>query len=531
MRPQSNKIQYFLYARKSSETEDRQVLSIDSQTDELKKIATQEGLTIVRIFTEARSAKEPGRPIFNEMLERIKKGEADGILCWKLDRLARNPIDGAEISWWLQRGAIKHIQTYGRSYYPTDNVLMMSVEFGMANQFIIDLSTNVKRGLRKKAEMGCYPTHAPVGYINNPLKTKGSRDIVKDEGRFALLRKMFEMVHSGTHTPPKVLKMASSEWGFTMPNGKPMARSTFYRILTDPFYYGRYEYPKGSGEWYQGTHEPLITETEYDRVQILLGRRGNPRPKTHVFAFTGLMRCGECGCTITAEEKVKRQKNGNIHHYIYYHCTKRKNTSCSQGSIEVKELEAQILHLLGTIEIPQEFYEWALEVIKSENIRESEIRGVSLENQRHAYDACTKRIDSLIDMRANEEITQEEFLAKKNTILKEKERLHAILTDTDEKTTGWLERAEKLFTFARDAAQSFNGGTTQVKRNILTALGSNLTLKDEKLSVVLHDSLSPIIRCAAEVKNIHARLEPPNTAMDKKEIERLYAQSPTLLPG
>ena len=130
------KIKYFLYARKSSESEDRQVESISSQVDVLKKLAEERNLEIVDVLTEAKSAKAPGRPVFNKMLERIGKEEADGIICWKTDRLFRNPVDFGTISWMLQNSIIKHIQCSDRSYYPEDNVLLMSVEQGMANQFI-----------------------------------------------------------------------------------------------------------------------------------------------------------------------------------------------------------------------------------------------------------------------------------------------------------------------------------------------------------------------------------------------------------
>jgi len=147
MNNKEEKIKYFIYARKSSESEDRQVQSIQDQVDELQKLAKNSDLTVVNIFSESWSAKAPDRPVFNEMLERIKNGEANGILCWKLNRLARNPIDGGTISWMLQEGLIQYIQTYGRGYSPNDNVIMMSVEFGMANQFIRDLRVDTKRGL------------------------------------------------------------------------------------------------------------------------------------------------------------------------------------------------------------------------------------------------------------------------------------------------------------------------------------------------------------------------------------------------
>ena len=160
--------QYFLYARKSTDVEDKQVLSIEAQLSELRALARREGLEVVQEFVEKRSAQQPNRPVFNNMMARIQGGEAQGIVCWKIDRLARNPVDGGQIQWLLQNGTIAHIQTHDRAYYPTDNVLMMSMEFGMANQFIPDLSANTARGLRAKARQGHFPGDCSGGVSKRP---------------------------------------------------------------------------------------------------------------------------------------------------------------------------------------------------------------------------------------------------------------------------------------------------------------------------------------------------------------------------
>ena len=123
MKNTSAKIKYFLYARKSSESEDRQVQSIDDQINRLKKLANDLNLDIKKIYIEAKSAKKPdNRPIFDEMLQRIENNEAQGILCWQINRLSRNPIDSGKIGWLLQQGTLKSIQTIDRQYLPEDNV-------------------------------------------------------------------------------------------------------------------------------------------------------------------------------------------------------------------------------------------------------------------------------------------------------------------------------------------------------------------------------------------------------------------------
>lgn len=525
----NEKIKYFLYARKSSESEDRQMASIDSQIEELEKLAKNNNLEIVRVFSEAKSAKEPGRAVFADMLLRIKKGEANGILCWKLNRLARNPVDGGEISWLLQQGTIQSIFTYGRNYRPTDNVIVMAVELGMATKFVRDLSIDSKRGLLSKAERGWYPAYSTLGYMHNPYKQKGEKEIIKDPERFDLVRRMFDLLLTGTTTVPRIHEIATKEWGLTSKKGGRVAKSTVYRIFTDPFYYGEFEYPKGSGNWYKGKHESMITKAEYILAQKIISGKNKPRPQTHCFAFTGLIRCGECGCAITAEDKVKRQKNGNIHYYTYYHCTKRKDLPCNQKTIRLEALEEQIAQVLETFEIPEEFKEWALDILQKENVTAFESQRVIQKNNQKEYEDCITKIDALIDMRASKEITLEEFQTKKQKLIKEKDSLLRLLNSSDENIDNWIEKAEQIFTFAEIARYKFISGTIDDKRAVLASIGSNLLLKDRKLLNTLPKSLVAMQQMKALENKLRKRLEPLKNPLDKRKLVALYDQDPMML--
>jgi site-specific DNA recombinase len=516
---------YILYARKSTESEDRQVLSIESQIAELKDLARREGLQIVRVMQESRSAKQLGRPIFGEMIERIGRGEASGILCWKLDRLARNFVDGGQVIEMIQRGVIQHIRSFERSYYPEDNVLLMAVELGMANQFSRDLAVNVKRGMRTKAQMGWYPVQPPLGYLNSKSNEKGSNTILVDTERFPAVRRLWDMMLTGGYTPSALWRIANDELNLRTRQGLKIARSNMYRLFTNPFYYGSYEWPRGSGNWYQGKHKPMVTPEEYDRVQTILGINGRPRPKRHVFAFVGMMKCGECGLSITAESRTKIQKNGNVHNYTYYHCTK-KRAPCSQGSIEEASLNAQIIECLGSLKIPDEFHRWAMKWLQHENAKEVEIReGVRATRQR-AYDQAVRMLDRYTDMRAREELTEEEYRVKKALALKEKARCIAFLNDTDGRITSWADAFETALHFVAYAKDEFEKGDVEKRRRILLALGSNLTLKDKKLRIDLEKTLLPMQRLASAVRDIHAALEPQKDRMAAAHFERLYEESP-----
>lgn len=523
MKNNPERIQYFLYARKSSESEDRQVASIDSQIEELKSVAKREGLDVIDILSEAKTAKAPGRPIFNNMLERISKVEAQGIICWKLDRLARNPVDGGRINWMLQQGSIKHIQTYERSYYPTDNVLMMSVEFGMANQFIRDLSQNTKRGLRAKASKGWLPRNAPIGYLNNKFQERDGKAIIKDPEKFHIVKKAWNLLLEKECPVEEAYQIAVNGLGLRNKSGKKFSRSKFYEMLRNPFYYGYFHW---EGVLYRGAHEPMITREEFDKAQEIMNRKSKPRAIIHDFAFTGLVRCGECGAMITAEERTKHQKNGNTHHYTYYHCTKRKNPDCSQKRITEKEIEQQIREILGNIEIPPEFHEWAMKCIKEENEKESQGHNHILEVQHKTYEGCVRKLGALIDMRANGEITEAEFMKKKSELNEEKFKLEDLLKDTGKRIDEWVERAEALFSFAETAKKRFEKGYPEDKRQILSCLGSNLFLKDGNLSVSLQKPLLLMKEYAEGVRSIHERFEPVKNRMDKEDFEALYTQNP-----
>jgi len=521
-------IKYFIYARKSSEAEDRQVASIDAQINVLKKLAQQEGLEIVEILTEAQSAKAPGRPVFSQLLARVSQGEAQGILCWKLDRLARNPVDGGSISWMLQSGSIYHIRTHDRSYLPTDNVLMMQVEFGMANQFIRDLSVSTKRGLMAKAERGWYPTYPPIGYIHNPLKKKGEKEILPDPERFDLLREMFLSVIQG-EAVSKVLERYTKSFHLRNKQGKKISKSTLYRVLREPFFYGRFEYPKNSGQWFDGKHKPLISKQEFDLIQNRLDKPYKTREKKLSFTYRGVMVCGECGAMVTPERKTKRQKNGNVHEYIYYHCTKRKDPNCSQKSVQEYEVEEQLHEILQSISLPDDFIRWALDLIKKDN------KDHIYENMKRlsVYETKLTKVqsvlDGLIEMRAGGEISEEEFRNKRSELVKEKESLFSEIDGLKECSNDWFDRVEKIFSFTESAQKSFEEGSDQEKRELLSLLGSNLYLKDKKLTIEVKEPFIYIQKMSSILSSQSFRLEPLNNGSSTNEKEAFYASFPELL--
>lgn len=520
------KLKYFLYARKSTEQEDRQVLSIDSQKSELEALAKREKLHVVERLEESYSAKAPGREIFNAMIKRIEKGEAEGIIAWHPNRLSRNSVDTGYLVYLMDQNKLLDIRTPGQAYRNTPNdKFLLNLLCSQAKLENDNKGVDVKRGLRRKVELGWHPGPAPIGYMNTPDKMKGFKTIRKDPKMFPIIRKMFDMLLSGTYTAPRVHEIAVNQWGL-----KKLARSGFYRVLYNPFYYGWFEWPQGSGNWHKGKHEPMITREEYDRIQTLLGRGSKPKPETHTFPYTGMIRCGECGCMVTAENKTKRNKNGNVHHYIYYHCTKRKGP-CNQKCIEVKELERQVSETLGKVQPPKEFHSWAMKWLQNENGREAADRNAILANQQKNYDACLRKVDALIDMRAAGEISEEEFTRKKSILNQEKTKLHELLNDTDARVDSWLQTADNILQFATDAKEAFTERGEHARKVFLSALGSNLLLKDKIISIDTDIALLPMIFVSNPVSEKTDTFEPPKRGSTKRKSAAFGDANPIWLRG
>ena len=499
-----NSPRYFLYARKSSESEDRQVASVSSQIEELKKLAREMNLNIIEVFTEEKSAKAPGRPVFSRMIADIHNGKAEGIVCWKLDRLARNPIDGGTISWMLQQSILRHIQTFQRGYFPTDNVLMMNLEFGMANQFILDLSVNTKRGQRSKIQQGWIPHKPPVGYLNNKHNLPDLDPIYPDPYSFQVMKGLWGTLIK-TRCSIEELFAKALDVGLKQDKGFKVTRTNFYRLFHNPFYCGDILW---DGNTSPGKHKPMISRREFDMAQEIMNGRIHRKPQIHEFAFTGMIRCGECGAAITAEGHTKHQKNGNTHHYTYYRCTRKIKKDCRQPAIKLEELEAQVVKALGKITIPPLFKEWVIKQLKEENVQEIESREDAIRTYRLNLDACSRKINTLLDMRIGNEIPAEDYTAKKDSLMKEKRKYEELVSDTQAGSETWIKRAEDTFSFAVTAQERFKNGSLQDKRQILSCLGLNLLLKDKKLQISVEKCFALIQEAVPKIKSPQNRFEP-----------------------
>lgn len=345
-------IKYCLYARKSTESDEKQTLSIDSQIKEMRLLAERDELNIVDIRRESHSAKDVAqRPVFNELLSDIRLGEFDGILTWAPDRLARNAGDLGAVVDLMDQDLLKEVRTFGQTFSNSPNEKFLLMILGSQAKLENDQkSINVKRGLRAVCAMGLWPGPAPTGYI----KTKNVDDKCKvfvDPKRAPIIKKAFEKIAYENTSGRKVYNWLKHEVDFKTQNGKHLSLGNFYRLLKLPFYYGEFEYPAKSGNWYRGVHTPIISKELFQLAQQKLCAEHDFSYGSKEFAFTRIITCGSCGSGITAQEKTKRQQNGNVHHYVYYCCTKSRDRLCRQSYLREEDLVKQICNIIDEIDI------------------------------------------------------------------------------------------------------------------------------------------------------------------------------------
>ena len=458
---------YFVYCRKSSESEDRQALSIVAQISELGAISQTESLSIVDTFTESKSAKEPGREVFNEMLRRIQNGEANAILTWKLDRLARNFDDGGRLIGLLQRGVIQKIRTFEKTYLPTDNVLTIAVELGMANQYVRDLALNIQKGIREKLRRGIFIGKAPLGYYNEPRL----RTVEPHKKHFKKLKSILERFAEG-ELSLTALQRELAKVGIVGERSKrPLVLSAISRVLTNPFYYGVFRH---KGELHQGTHVPMISKETFDKIQEVLKTITRPRKhygKDKGFLFLNFAQCGACGYAITAERHVK--KSGLRFHY--YRCThKSKKQHCDDRSfIRQEKFMDEVQRNVELVSLPDEWKEKFLARIETWNAASSQDAEKQVDRLKVELELTKAKIDRLNRALTEGALEIAEFKELKNALLPEKVGIEQKIVSFQTQKFNRLEPLQNWICEANQAGKWVAEANWSKMKTFLLQVGSN----------------------------------------------------------
>src|SRR3989338_1363608 len=472
-------IKYIAYCRKSTDEKDKQVLSIESQIEELKEFAQRENLQIVKFITESKTAKIPGRVEFNQLIQLIEAGEIQGILAWHPDRLARNSIDGGQIIYLLDTGKLLDLK------FPTfwfDNTpqgkFMISMAFSEAKYYVDNLSENVKRGNRQKLRRGDWPNKAPLGYLNN----KADKTIVVDPNRAKFIAKAFRLFATGRYTYVDMRRFLSQNKVFSRA-GKPIhLDSISRRILSNPFYYGLMNF---GGELFAGNHLPLISKKLFDRCQKIVKQHSRQENSIKSgFDFLGLIKCRECGSSITAETHTKfYPRTNNTVTYTYYRCSKKKG-KCNQRYTPKKELETQMRQIIQKVSLAPTAYKKFLACLEK-NRQTAKLKSVAeINGLNNELKTIETKLDRLLNAYLDQLIDPQSYQDKKNELIQAKAGLQEKLKEINITGNSWLEP------FSNWTDQALHAWKTMRAKNngpelafMAKTVSSNLFLDNQKLLV------------------------------------------------
>lgn len=484
-----------MYLRKSSESEDRQALSLEAQEDELRTLAERVGVVVVgEPLREARSAKLAGtRPVFRSMLERIRAGEADGILCWHLNRLARNMREAGELADDVSLGVIKEIRTPTQTYSAgnSDGQLIAAFQFVMATKYVDDLSRDVKRGNRKALEHGRWPGKPKLGY----LRDRDTMELVPDPERFPIIREMWTLLLQGD-LPSDIHRYAVKVRGLSTPTrrrmgGRPLSRSSMYAMFRDPFYAGLMI---RAGQAYRGTHPPVLSWAEFRHAQRILDsrRHGTERPQRHTFTYRGLLTCGACGAGVTAKNTTNR--HGTV--YRHYFCSRKsRSDKCPEGAVREEVIEDALLRFLRDCvlsDAARAFVFEHLDALRHEQLEAAELARAAANQEVAQVDRRLVRLRTLL---IDEVIGEKEYQQDKRRLEEEGLHLHERLQRGAQDV---IEPLRRLISWLNQAPNAFAAGTDEEKRRTVQALSLNLALRDKTVHILAKKPLrllSKMPRC------------------------------------
>src|SRR3989344_2695898 len=464
------KTKFFLYARKSTEDEERQVMSIEAQLAELAEFAKRENIEIAETFIESKSAKKPGREIFNEMMSKVHESkEPIGLIAWHPDRLARNSVDGGQIIYSIDIGKIVSLRFPTFWFEPTpQGLLMLQVAFGQSKYYSDNLSDNIKRGVRQKLRRGEWLNLAPFGYINNPKV----RNIEPHPTNARVVTLAFQEYAKGSHTFISLAQFLA-DLGVVTRNGTPLAKVSIKRLLTHRAYLG---FVKHGDEWFDGNFEPIVTPALFEAVQKVLQSKERPRKRKikHDFPFTGLFRCAECSSMISAQWATG--KSG--HRYRYYRCSKKRGR-CSQPYIQEMELARQIKARLQTISLCDRYTDWMLAKVDEWNKEELSASQSEVQNLSANIKANEGCMEKLVSMYLYGDVPKEMYLTRKDVLMRSFAALQEKKKDFERGRKNWVEPLREWILDTKQADFLATSDNFSEIKSFVQKIGTNPLVRDK----------------------------------------------------
>jgi site-specific DNA recombinase len=464
-----------VYARVSSKEQEKEGFSIPAQLKLLKEYAAAQSFAVVEEYVDVETAKQTGRTAFGEMVAYLKAHPSIRvILVEKTDRLYRNlkdwvTVDELDVEMHFPKEGVV-LSRESRS----SEKFMHGIKVLMAKNYIDNLSEEARKGMQEKAEQGIWPTVAPLGY-RNVAGSDGKKIIEPDPKSAPIIARMFEWYATGALSLKEAAEKARAAGLVYRKSGAAVPVSTVHTTLRNRLYTGEFEW---NGHLYMGKHEPLVTRELWERVQgVLDGRHAKKnRRLKHDFAFSGLITCGHCGCSIVGE--IKKQR------YVYYHCTGFKGR-CGEPYVREEIIEQQFTDLLGRFKFDDEILEWVREALDASHADERREHEDAIKRLQAEYDRLQNRIHAMYVDKLDGKVDGVFFERMSGEWRGEQDRCLREIERRQTADQSYLKEGVRILELARNAQPLFQKQELREKRRLLNFLVSNCSWKGGELTTVL----------------------------------------------
>ena len=501
--------QAVIYARVSSKEQEKEGYSIPAQLKLLKEYARAQGFTVAQEYVDVETAKQTGRTAFGEMVTYLKAHPAVRVmLVEKTDRLYRNLKDWVTVD---ELDAEVHFPKEGvvlSRESRSSEKFMHGIKVLMAKNYIDNLSEEARKGMQEKAEQGIWPTKTPLGY-RNITGPDGKKIIAADPAAAPIVAKLFEWYATGQYSLQEVARMARAAGLVYRRTGAKVPVSTIHTILRTRLYTGWYEW---NGKMIHGRHEPLVSVDLWERVQGVMDGRFTKKHRrmTHDFAFSGLIACGQCGCSVVGE--IKKQR------YVYYHCTgyadkcRGNPASCRRKYVREEALEAQFTELLGRLRFDDEVLAWVREALQASHADQRREHQEAIERLRSEHKRLGDRVSAMYIDKLDGKIGGDFYDKFAGEWREEQSRLQAEIDRHEVAEQSYMDEGVQILELARNAQRLFEQQEPRQKRRLLNFVLSNCSWEDGE---VVATSRQPF-DLLAETTAIAARHKAGDTALPAK---------------
>jgi site-specific DNA recombinase len=555
---------YGAYARKSSESEDKQMQSIERQIEDILNIQKKEHLSLMcKPFEESQSAHTLGRIYFNELVRMTDSGEIDAWICWHPNRLSRNPVDAGMIIHLMDQGKLDHIRTPGRIYYNTSSdKMMLQFEFLMSKKDSDDKSEAVRSGLRQRYQKGLPNGKATLGFFNDKTKEKGDRGWLVDQENFGKIELTLRRFLKGNDSVSSIYEYAINDLKLTTPQtkkqgGNLVQRSHIYNVLTNPiyagFFYSKNEDGKGiTKRTLDKTLPRIITEDQYKKILSYLGRKTYSVTQKHEKPYTGYIfgpeeefigvdvksqvicdckrkfayknkeNCPGCGV------KIENMRSPKYLEYSYYYNVRRKKQKglIARGIEESKVNDFLKSYVDDNLQLSSELAGWVrkhINHLKDEELEENQTIVKSQESSKGRFEKEKKK---LRDMYRMEMISEVEFKSD----LIDLENKYGSKKNEGKTVPDWFENLHKIVDVGVEMKNVIENGTVDEKKDMMSQFGSNLIWNEENLNVSSDSWMNTYIKGRKHVLSKYPWFEPRNNLVKKGKNTDLTVLCPTVLP-